>query len=152
MKEYMISIFAASATLSLLSRLSYSSRLDGVRKFAFGILLFSVASSPFINGISNLLSGGVDEVLPPSDFSQEEADEIYEEAFCLGVKNAVCERFELKTGEVRVLSVNFSKEEWRAERIRVILSGKAALSDYREIEKYINNMGIGECEAEIEIG
>ena len=148
----MISLFAVSSVLSLLSLISYKSSLDGVRKFAFGILLFSVASSPFINALSQLVSGDFKDIIPPADIVDGDSEQILEEAFSLGIESSVCEKFGLKSGEVRVLIVGFVPEEWRAEKIRVILSGTAALSDYHEIESYINNMEIGECEAEIEIG
>lgn len=152
MKEYMISLFVVSAVLSLLSLLSYKSRLDGVRRFAFGVLLFSVAASPFIGALTKLVSDGIEDILPPADITEGDAEEIFEESFCLGIKTAICEKFGLKAGDVRVLAEGFSKDEWHAERIRIILSGIAALSDYHEIERYINNMEIGECVAEIEIG
>ncbi|MBR3805936.1 MAG: hypothetical protein IKJ13_03770 [Clostridia bacterium] len=152
MNEYMISLFAVSSVLPLLSLISYKSRLDGVRKFAFGILLFSVASSPFINALSELISGDFSDIVPPEDITDGDSEQIFEEAFSQGIKTSVCEKFGLKAGEVRVLIVGFVPEKWRAEKIRVILSGTAALSDYHEIERYINNMEIGECETEIEIG
>ena len=148
----MISLFATAATLSLLSRFSYSSRLDSVRRFAFGVLLFSVVASPFIKGLSELVSGGIDGILPPESTTDGESQQIYEDSFCMGVRDAVCEKFKLKTGEVRVLAEEFSLSGWEAEKIRIILSGMAALSDYHEIEKYINNLEIGECVVEIEIG
>ncbi len=148
----MISLFAASATFSLLSLFSYKSRLDGARKLAFGILLFSVVASPFISAVTSLVTGGIENLIPPADIPEGEGDEIFEESFCLGIKNAICEKFGIKSSNVRILTAGFSKNEWRAEKIRVILSGKASAADYHEIEKYINNMEIGDCRVEVEIG
>lgn len=151
MREYMITLFAASATLSLLSHISYPSRLENVRRFAFGIILFSVVASPFFNALSNLVNGA-EGLLPPDVGAGEAGDEIFEESFRIGIRDSVCEKFELSRGDVRVLTEGFSCDGWRAEKIRIILSGKAALADYHEIERYINNMKIGECITEIEIG
>ncbi len=148
----MVSLFATSSVLSLLSLLSYKSRLDGVRRFAFGVLLFSVAAAPFMNALSELVSGGYEDIIPPAEIIEGDSEQIFEESFCLGIRNAVCEKFGLKSSDVRILVIGFTPEGWRAEKIRVILSGAAALSDDHEIERYINNMEIGECEAEIEIG
>lgn len=147
----MTSLFAVCAALSLLSRLSYSSKLDGVRKFAFGILIFSVVSAPLVTSLDSLREFDIE-----SFFSEEEdtegREELLRQAFAEGIREAVSDKFGIRNSEIRVLPDGFEAESWRAEKIRVILSGAAALSDYHAIEKYINSLEIGVCEVEIEIG
>ncbi len=148
----MISIFSASAFLSALSHIAYSSRLESFRRFAFGVLLFSVVCTPLFS-VFDGWQGAFNDIFPEMPPAEEgSGEEVFENAFCDGVKRAVCEKFSLNYNEVRVLSESFSKEDFTAKKVRVILSGGAALSDYREIEKYVNGMDIGECKVEIEIG
>lgn len=148
----MISIFSASAFLSALSHISYSSRLESFRRFAFGVLLFFVVCNPVLS-VFDGLGGDFEDIFPQIPSADDTAgEEIFEKSFADGIKSAVCEKFSLKYDEVRVLCDGFSKEDYTAEKIRIILCGRAASSDYREIEKYINEMDIGECRVEIEIG
>lgn len=151
MSEYMTSVFAVCAVLSLLSRLSYSSKLDGVRKFAFGILIFSVVSAPLVTSLDGLQEFNIENFFPKEE-DGEGQEELLCQAFAEGISVAVCEKFGIRQSEIRVLPDGFEVESWRAEKIRIILSGAAALSDYHAIEKYINSLEIGVCEVEIEIG
>ena len=77
---------------------------------------------------------------------------VAEEAFSRGVASAVADEFSLDEKNLRVELYGFDFENMKAERIRVILSGRAALADYKGIEKYVNGLDIGVCECEIEIG
>ena len=147
----MTSLFAVCAALSLLSRLSYPSKLDGVRKFAFGILIFSVVSAPLVSSFDSLRDFDIENFFPKEE-DTEGREELFADAFAEGIEGAVCEKFGIRESEVRVLLEGFDKERWRAEKIRVILSGAAAFSDYHAIEKYVNGLEIGVCEVEIEIG
>ena len=147
----MTSLFAVCAALSLLSRLSYPSKLDGVRKFAFGILIFSVVSAPLVSSFESLRDFDIESFFPKEE-DTEGREELFSDAFADGVGGAVCEKFGIRQSELRVLLEGFDKERWRAEKIRVILSGAAAFSDYHAIEKYVNSLEIGVCEVEIEIG
>lgn len=148
----MISIFSASAFLSALSHISYSSKLESFRRFAFGVLLFFVVCNPIFS-VFDGFRGDFENIFPEFPSVDDTAgEEIFEKSFAEGIKGTVCEKFSLKYDEVRVLCEEFSKEDYTAEKIRIILCGRAAASDYREIEKYINEMDIGECKVEIEIG
>ena len=55
----MISLFSVSAVLSLFSHTAYSSRLEGIRRFAFGVLMFSVAFSPLLSEAAQQLNPSV---------------------------------------------------------------------------------------------
>lgn len=152
MTEYMIQVFAVSALLSLLSLISYRSALDSTRRLAFGLILMSVVVTPAVGAIEELSNFDFDKIIPEIDSVSKDSYELYEIAFADGIANAVCEKFELRGSDVRVLLVGFSSDEWRCEKIRIILSGKASFADTSGIERFINRFDIGECEAEIEIG
>ena len=152
MTEYMTQVFAVSALLSLLSLLSYRSSLDSTRRLAFGLILMSVVITPAIGAIKELSKFDSDKIIPEIDSGQMDSSELYESAFADGIANAICEKFELRGDDVRVLTVGFSSEEWRCEKIRIVLSGGATFADTSGIERFINRLDIGECEAEIEIG
>ncbi len=148
----MASVFLLSALLSLLNHISYKSALDGIKRFAFGLILITVSAAPFLSALSELGSFKLEILIPDMGETDGADSEIYELAFANGIRDAVAEKFELKASEVRVLVSGFSEKEWRCEKIRIILSGSAAFADYHKIEDYINKKEIGVCEAEIEIG
>ena len=148
----MVSIFTAAASLSALSHIAYSSKLEPFRRFAFGVLLFSVVCTPLFS-LFDGHDGDFKEAFPEIPSVEEsEGEEVFEKSFREGIKRTVCEKFSLNYKDVRILCENFSRESYTAEKIRVVLSGAAATADYREIEKYLNGMEIGECKVEIEIG
>ena len=148
----MVSVFAVSATLSLLSHISYSSRMESVRRFAFGVLLFSVVASPVLGGLLTF-EGDLESLLPHmGGVEKEEGEQIFKDSFTEGIASALCQEFSINKEEIRVLAEGFSAADFSAERIRVVLSGGAVSKDYKEIEKYVNEMNIGECRVEIEFG
>ena len=77
---------------------------------------------------------------------------VAEDAFARGIGRAVEEKFSLEEGSVDVKVIGFDFEKMRAESIKIILSGRSVVADYRGIEKYVNSMEIGKCEVVIEIG
>ena len=152
MKEYMTSVFAVSALLSFLSLVSYKSSLESTRKLTFGLILLSVVITPAIAAVGEISKFDVKEFVPKPESSQGDLPKLYESAFADGIADAVCEKFELRRSDVRVLVEGFVSVEWRCEKIRIILSGVAVFADTAGIERFINRLDIGECEAEIEIG
>ncbi len=152
MKEYMTGVFLASAIISLLNHISYRSALDGVRKFAMGLILLSVTASPLLIALDSFANFDPESIIPDIEDMTEGDDELYEKAFREGIASAVAEKFDLRREDIRVLTEGFSPSVWQCEKIRVILSGLSVLSDYHKIENYVNEIGIGECEVKIEIG
>ena len=78
-------------------------------------------------------------------------DDICLASFEEGIARHVSQRWELKREEIEVEAVGFSREEMRAEKIIISLHGKAALSDYKRIEKELSELELGEVEVKIEI-
>ncbi len=152
MTEYMAGVFVLSGFFSLLGHISYKSQLDGVRKFALGLLLFFVTASPLIKLLGGLSDLEISDIIPDTGSITDGDTAIYEEAFSDGIASLISEKFEIKRSDIRVLTEGFDISGWRCEKIRVILSGSGLFADYHRIEDYINGLEIGECEAEIEIG
>ncbi len=150
MREYIIAVLSASALLAVLSLLSYKS--DGAgKKLAFAVLFIWACFVPIARNLINF-----DETkLSDFDFDISDYDEDYlqvaHDAFASGVASAICEKFSLDGEGVRVLVEGFDFESMTASHIRVFLSGRAVYASYKDIEKYIEDSGLGECDVEIEI-
>ncbi len=150
MSEYLLMLFGTVAILGISSLLLYGEG-DGAVRFGFAVLLIYSATVP----LGRLLLTEKIE-FPSFDLSESESpEELYEAAegaFSDGVASLVASEFSLDKARVRVLVEDFDFEKMRAGRIRIILSGRAALADYKKIEELIEDSGLGECEVEIEIG
>lgn len=151
MSEYAIGVFLICALIGLFSHLSYGGKGD-VSRIALSVLMLYVVISPLASMAKNMDFKSVFDV----DFNEEIISDGYEgiaeDAFARGIESAVAEKFSLSEENIRVRVVDFDFENMRAGKISVILSGRAALADYKSIEKYLNGLNIGVCECEIEIG
>ncbi len=152
MTEYMTAVFALCAVISLCSMISFKEKKDFSVRFAFSTLVVYAALMPIV---SSHLSFDK-EIFFDYEFDAGEYSEDYisvaEDAFCEGIKRLVTEKYGLSGESVFVLAEGFDFESMSADRIRIILSGAAALADYKGIEKYINDFEMGRCSVEIEIG
>ena len=150
MREYTVSLVCAVVVLALLSLLSYKYESDVGRRAAFAVLVIWITLVPLMK---HFPSGNFE--FPSFNINIEDYDEEYkitaEEAFCDGVRTVICEKFSLDLSDVDLKIYGFDFEKMRAERIAVFLSGKAAFASYKDIEKYVEELGFGECDAEIEI-
>jgi hypothetical protein len=149
--EYFISVFGITAAVSMLGYLVYPRGGELVRS-ALSVLVLFVALTPLFSLIGSLGTGGI---FDPPDFDASEYREDYlevtREAFCEGLRVHIAERYGISEDEVTVLAEGFSFKEMRAEKIRVILVGKAAFKDGKGIAKYVEGLGYGRCEVEIGI-
>ena len=132
--------------------LSLAYGLGRAERRAIGIIVLSVILSPLYNIPSDFDPNSLlsDTRLPDGDNAQLGA--VIEQAFADGIACGVAEKFSLNVEDIRIRIYGFDYEALRCDRIRIILSGRAALADYKAIEKYVNGMDIGECDVEIEIG
>ena len=151
MREYIASLICTAAILAILSVLSYKYDSDVGRRAAFAVLIIWITLVPLVKHINK------NEISFPTfdtDMSEykEEYKSIAENAFTDGVKAMICEKFSLESDLVDVRVYGFDFEKMKAERIKVLLSGKAAAASYKDIEKYVEDSRLGECDAEIEIG
>ena len=152
MTEYMRSVFAISAVIAVLSLFFYKEKKDFSVTLAFSVLVVYSALMPVISVMSKSEWDGTFELEFDGGEYSEDYLTVAEEAFCDGIERLVTEKYGLNSEGVFVLSSGFDFEKMQAERIRIILSGSAALGDCKGIEKYINELGIGRCSVEIEIG
>ena len=132
-------------------KLSYGSA-DSSR-LAIAIITIYVITAPLVSAIKDADFEGVFREIQVNegDFGAEYeayAESAFEQGICL----AVAKEFSLDESNIEALASGFDFQKMRAERIKVILSGRAATGDYRLIEEYLNNLDIGECEVEIKIG
>ena len=151
MTEYCASVFGIVAAVSMLGYLVYPRGGEWVRS-ALSVLVLFVALTPLFSLIGSL---GTEGIFDPSDFDASEYGEDYLEvtrdAFCEGLRVHIAEKYGIFEEEVTVLAEGFSFNEMRAEKIRVILVGRAALKDGKGIAKYVEGLGYGRCEVEIGI-
>ncbi|MBQ8302715.1 MAG: hypothetical protein IJX97_04100 [Clostridia bacterium] len=150
LSDYAVSIVAIVGAAALAAFVSYKSELSPAVKGATALIIAATVAIPIGELISSLT------LSPPSieDFVGEESYEyeaVGREAFEKGVALLIAERYGLDEGGVRVRCAGFDFESMTAERIEVILSGKAIGGDFSAIESYISSLGIGECNVEIEI-
>lgn len=150
MSQYAISVFGICLIGGVCLSLSHGS--GRVQSLAIGIITLFVILSPLSDMVSHFDPDGW---LDSSDFPEYETGEmdyIIEDAFAEGLSRAVAEKFSLDSEDIRVRLYGFNKNEMSAEKIMIILSGRAALADYKAVEKYVREMEVGECSVEIEIG
>ena len=148
MSEYALAVFGICLVVGICLTLSYGS--SKAQSLALGIITLWVILSPLSDMIEHFDPNSLDVVIP--EYGSGEIDVLLEDAFADGICNAVADKFSLNREDVRVRLYGFDKEKMRAEKIMIILSGRAALSDYKAVEKYINSMEVGEGNVEIEIG
>lgn len=151
MTEYMLSVFAVTAALGLCSLALYKDSFEGVSKFAFSVILISTVILP----LSKLTAQS------PPDFSLKppelpdgvpEYERVAVEAFSDGISAALKSEYSLKEEEILVSVSGFEFESMRAELIKVTLRGGGILLDRKKVENYVESLGVGKCEVEIEIG
>ena len=149
MSEYLLSLFTSAALFGALSLIIYNK--DGGERGGLRILFAAALLLPIVNARGSL--GELSAALPPySEESGGEYEMVAEEAFLVGTRRAVCEKFSLSEELVSVAADGFSFRDMRAEKIKITLSGIAALADGRAIEKFVEGEGLGECEVRIRVG
>ena len=149
MNEYMTQVFAVTGLVGVLSLLAYRGKSDPSR-LALGVILIYTVISPLASMSADF---NINDIISNAPAAPEgEYGVVLEEAFAEGIRLAVAEKFSLVREDIRVSLNGFDESKMRAERIRIMLSGRATLADYKRIEKYINELGVGECDCEIEIG
>lgn len=151
MNGYAFAVFSICLVGGALSLLFHGSGRG--ERMVLGIVTLYIIISPLADGLSDFdLDRWLEELRGESVSVAPEYEGVLEESFADGVALAVAEKFSLERENIRVDLRNFDVESMSAERIRVTLSGVAALADYKAVEKYLNSLDLGECDVEIEIG
>ena len=151
MKEFLSTVFIISILSGILESLTHQSVKNSTRALIGIVTLFLLLNPIRETFLGVDFSDMTLPTLPDSEISEEYSGYV-REAFESGIAMAVADRFGLDESNIRVKVTGFDGQMMRAESIRISLSGVAALSDYRAIRDYINNMKIGECTVETDIG
>lgn len=154
MKEYFIGVAALVLFIGVMRMISYRDGADSGSRLAFAVLILYVVFIPMADTIKEISKNGISPEIISPDISEYENgyEKVAEDAFVKGVRSAVCQRFSLDESDVRVMVEDFDVQSMRAGRIRIFLSGKGIFASYKDVEKYIEENNLGECDAEIEIG
>lgn len=152
MKGYLIAVVLICAMASLASH--FLSGTDAARygRLALAVVLLWAVISP-LAGLLQSLPEIPSFSLPDVEGSDSPLyAERAEEAFCEGIRAAVCEKFSLAGEELSVRTEGFDVTAMRAKRVHILLKGKGILADGFAIEAFIEKENLGECEVEIEFG
>ena len=151
MNEFALGVFAICLVGGVLIKLS--SGYGDSSRIAIAVITIYVIAAPAVDAIKNADFDSILGEIPTSSVEYGAEYEAYTlAAFEEGIIDAVAKEFSLEKSEISVLVSGFCFDEMQADSVRVILSGRAALSDYRSIENYLNELNIGECSVEIKIG
>ena len=153
--EYIFSVVLTATALGLISYLSYPSQNARLVRCAASVLLVYVIISPLANfsGISDGLSDLIESTQPPSfKIEESELSVSAAEAFAEGVRGLVSEKYGISEENISVHVINLNIKQMRAEKIKITLSGKAALADWRSVEAYVSGEGLGDCEVNVVLG
>ena len=151
MREYFTSVFIVSLLIGFLEKFLYKEKGVFGEKAALAVILMFAVASP----LPTLLSQ--DGVLPrfpdfsTGDVGEGEYEEVTKEAFEEGLRKQIADEFSISEEKITVRCINFSFKDMRAEKISVLLSLSAAGVDPQRVEKYVNGLGLGECEVQFEI-
>lgn len=147
---YAAGIVAVCAVVSLAAFVSYRGECDGAAKGALALIMLSAVALP-LSSLSVDISFSdisIDELLPSGE---AEYESVGKEALETGLRRLIAGRFSLSEEDITVTVDGYDFSAMRAERIRVLLSGRAAAADIVAIRNYVTEQGIGECEVDIEI-
>ena len=144
MGEYLLSIITLAIIFDVLELFS-AERYKGLTRAAMSLILVMAILSP--------LPSLVEKIGGELEFSEIEGsgEDIRLSAFGEGIREYISSEFDLDSDEVAVEIVGFDKEEMKCEKILITLSGRAALADYKRVERLIDELGLGEAEVKIEI-
>ena len=151
MREYFAAVFVVSLLIGFLEKFLYKEKGVFGEKAALAVILMFAVASP----LPPLLSQ--ESVLPQfPDFGTGEVgtgeyEEVAKEAFEEGIRKQIADEFAVGEEKINVRCINFSFKEMKAEKISVLLSLSAAGVDPQRVEKYVNGLGLGECEVQFEI-
>lgn len=147
--SYALGAVGICALVALAGFVSYRGSADGAAKAALAVIMLFSLVMPLSSvefDFSFDISGG--ELLPEGG---GEYERVGREAFEEGICRLIAERYSLSEENISVRADGYDFSTMRAERIFVLLSGRAATADARAIRNYITEQGLGECEVDIEI-
>lgn len=154
MGEYLLCVTAISITVGVLEYLYYPSKSKDAAKVCASVILIHALLSPVLSFAASLPEGLPSfDTQVPSDIPLDDTfKKTAEVAFKEGIIKLLCASYGLDAEDISVSVEGFEVTEMSARRVKVTLSGAAALSDHRGMEEYLNGLSLGECEVRIRIG
>ena len=140
----------AVAAVSLSSLALYDPASARDYRFALGVILTAALVSPAVSCVKSLSSLEFDYT--GGDFESVSLSKTLEEAISDGVRDSIAEEFSVAKGSVEVEILGFNAEKMSAEGIRVTLVGTAVTTDIVAVEKFVSELGLGECSTEVRLG
>ena len=156
MGEYLGAVVVMSAILGLISYISYPGGSENTVKFAASVLLLYTALTPLLGFAGKITNGNFDNLLGNFESGGAAMDDKYievaESAFKDGIFELLDTRFSVDKENAEVFIFGFDFRSMKAEKIKILLFGNGAVADFRGIEEYITESGLGECEVNVRIG
>lgn len=147
MPEYILSVVLIAALAAFAELVSYSSGKDAGHKLAVSVIILYCIISPIVPLVKSIADFDV------FDFTVNEDDlvggaylEVSEDAFREGILKSITEKWNLREDMTVVSVIGFDFQKMRAEKIIITLLSGGIAVDFREIEKYIEEAGLGVCE------
>lgn len=119
-------------------------------RFALGMILTAALFTPavpLVNGLKN-----IDFAYTGEGFESISLEKTLEKAVADGVRDSIAEEFSIKKNSIEVELFGFDAEKITAEGITVTLIGTAAAKDIVAVEKFVSELGLGECILEVRVG
>ncbi len=154
MGKYLYDILIFSSVAGIVSKLAYNGKGEKAVRFSASILILAVILAPLVSGEFKLKDLDIKEYISSQkpDIDTEGAYlESAEKAFCSGVKELLSEKYGISAENLDVRLENFNFSSMSAERIIIILKKGALAADFRAIENYVRNLGLGDCVVEMSI-
>ncbi len=152
MREYLVSLSMTALIVAFASVLSPDGKMKKSVSLALSLILISALVLPLFNALANLDDVNYNLHI---DFKETEDGEIAndslekttKDAVNLGIKRALCERFDIEEDCVSVdTELKIIGSEVIFLRVDVHLTGTGIFSDLPRIKKYIKSSLGAECE------
>ena len=152
MSEYCFGVILLSSLVAFAELISYSGGSEKGEKLAISVILAYFVISMLVPIIENVRDFDISEITESIDTPSGGAYlEVGEEAFALGIKKLLYDKWGISENESAVAVIGFDFETMKAERIIITLLAGAFTSDFHEIEAYVEKAGLGECEVKYAI-
>ena len=152
MSEYLLLVVSGSVLVALGGLILYGEQNERAARAAMGVVLLCAVALPPIKAV--LAFSDIDVSAVFDELGEGENDsalsEIAKDSFAEGTKKLILDEFSLADNEVKVHIFGLDAASMRAQRIVVVLSGRAALSDLRGIKALVEESELGNCEVKIE--
>ena len=145
-----------SAVLGVISYVSYPMGSEKTVKFAASVLLLFTALNPILAFAQRLGDSGSESLIELPSFETDMTDGEYikvaEEAFKEGISKLLFTKFDSEEQDAQIYVFGFDFKTMTAESIKILLVNKGVGADFRAIEEYITESGLGACEVNVRIG